>query len=239
MKIQHRDRCIIVFIKPPESGNVKQRLAHSIGNDHATHLYQAFIQDTLHILATASYPVFLFVSPSEKNNTFLNQLQKKYVAYTQQGTSLGERMDQALHQMIQEGYHQLLLIGSDSPDLPVDFFHHAFSSLSHVDVVLGPSSDGGYYLIGCTPSGFCHEIFSNIPWSTSQVLSQTLQRCRKTNKSVELLPVWYDIDTLVDLHGFIQRTQAIPSSSSVTRSYVLAHPEIFITPCTKPSVRKD
>ena len=121
-------------------------------------------------------------------------MQGDYDLWTQPETDLGTRMQQFFEYAFEYGAHQVILIGSDSPTLPKRFINDAFDSLSRCDVVLGPASDGGYYLIG--QSGRSRSLFDNVEWSTPAVLSQSISRIHAASATLELLPPWYDVDDL-------------------------------------------
>ena len=104
-------------------------------------------------------------------------------------------MKKAFLTAFDDGFDSVVLIGSDSPDLPQAYIKLAFSALKTNDVVLGPSSDGGYYLIGMTQN---YDIFENIPWSTSKVFEKTIEKIDKLGLKIKTLSVLYDIDTNED-----------------------------------------
>jgi rSAM/selenodomain-associated transferase 1 len=115
----------------------------------------------------------------------------------QQGYDLGERMEQTFRHLAAQGFRRRIIIGTDSPTLPLTIIQEAFRQLEDHNLVLGPSHDGGYYLIGL--SSEIPPIFNGIPWGTQQVLTQTLQRINESAIPMYLLPFWYDVDTFEDL----------------------------------------
>ena len=119
--------------------------------------------------------------------------------FPQKGTNLGDKMENALADTFAAGYERALLIGSDLPDLPSGIIETAFTGLEQCSAAIGPSRDGGYYLIGFTAAGFTPQIFHGIPWSTNQVFDLTLNRFKDHHVSYHTLPVWQDIDTQKDL----------------------------------------
>jgi glycosyltransferase A (GT-A) superfamily protein (DUF2064 family) len=108
-------------------------------------------------------------------------------------------MANAFRDAFSEGFEQVVLIGSDIPDLPSRIIHEAFSALDREGAALGPAVDGGYYLIGFRRSAFVPEVFKNIPWSTEKVLTETLAAFGKKKALVRLLDEWQDIDIAEDL----------------------------------------
>ncbi|HEV2948206.1 MAG TPA: TIGR04282 family arsenosugar biosynthesis glycosyltransferase [Gemmataceae bacterium] len=109
---------------------------------------------------------------------------------------LGRRMADFFESVFQRGADQAVLLGTDSPTLPLSYISSAFEQLEDVDLVLGPATDGGYYLIGL--SGSIPSIFQNMNWSRPSVLADTIDRLRGSSYRLGLLPAWYDVDTLDD-----------------------------------------
>jgi hypothetical protein len=121
----------------------------------------------------------------------------KIPLYSQQGVDLGERMCNAVKLLFNKGYEKVSLIGADSPDLPLPFITEAFEKLDSYDLVIGPSEDGGYYLISMNKP--FDTIFKDINWGHDNVLKDTVSKAKAAGISYFLLPQWYDID---DLNSF-------------------------------------
>jgi rSAM/selenodomain-associated transferase 1 len=135
----------------------------------------------------------------------------------QRGGDLGERMNAAFSDLWQRGHRNVVVIGSDLPALPLTILETAFELMtaSAKQVVLGPSRDGGYYLVGMnrpTP-----EIFQNMAWSHNQVLAQTMKRLAKLGVAAELLPTWFDLDTMEDL-AYLQSLSEPATRNAVQRT---------------------
>jgi rSAM/selenodomain-associated transferase 1 len=122
------------------------------------------------------------------------------------GDNLGTRMNQAFEILFSRGYQQVLVIGTDVPTLPLDRFKQALSLLESHDLVLGPALDGGYYLIGLKRT--IPDLFTDIPWSTDQVLRLTQEKAVSLGLATALIESWRDVDTLDDLQAFIKACQA-------------------------------
>jgi uncharacterized protein len=219
-----QDCCIIIFIKAPHPGQVKTRLAKSIGDRQATQLYRCFTEDVLNIVESLALDSLIFFTPVE-DEAFLKTWLGDRHYIPQQGTHLGDRMAAAFRHSFSLGYQRVLILGSDSPDLPRAFLVEALEALQQ-QAVIGPSEDGGYYTLGFTPSTFCPAVFGPLPWSTPQVYPQTLAIFKQYSCSIHILPVWTDIDTLDDLHQFYNRYQ---SRSTFNRSltYLQEHADVF------------
>lgn len=139
----------------------------------------------------------------------------------QQGKNLGERMQNSFVQAFLQGFHRVIIIGSDSPDLPRTFIEEAFSALKTMDSVIGPACDGGYYLIGFRKETFFPEVFTGITWSTDKVFEESCARLKNAGRKTYILPPWHDIDTLADLQELIRRSKNGPFDCSKTMSFLL------------------
>ena len=221
--------CGLLFVKSPQPGKVKTRLGEAIGDHHATQLYRCFAEDVLATLHQFSGSPLIFYAPADQGPVVSAWLGPAHQYYPQQGRDLGERMAQAFQQAFQLGYRQVLVIGSDSPDLPLGYLQAAGEALAHNSVALGPSQDGGYYLLGFTPANFTPAAFENISWSTATVYNQTLERLHQHQRRVHQLPTWYDVDTLDDLRQFYQRNQTAVRPS-LSLNYLTQHQREFFDP---------
>jgi rSAM/selenodomain-associated transferase 1 len=123
----------------------------------------------------------------------------------QGGDDLGQRMHQTCVDLFAKGYKQIIIVGTDVPTLPLSVYQDALTLLVKSDVVLGPSLDGGYYLIGLTQPA--EQLFTGVPWSTDQVLAVTQQNAKTLGLSVGLTTPWRDVDTIADLQSLITDCQ--------------------------------
>ncbi len=211
---------VIFFVKIPERGSVKTRLAASLGSNVAVTLYKAFVSDILDMLKKGGYPLSVAFCPGHKREKAEKWLGSDFHLMPQRGESLGERMKNAFDEVFGADTEKSLIIGSDTPDLPCAFMDEAFLALRENDVVIGPSVDGGYYLIGFRKESFCPALFEGISWSTSDVLNQTLSRCADRNLRVHLLPRLRDIDTFDDLRIYFRENVNADLSGSMTMNYL-------------------
>ncbi len=196
------DLAFLVFIKYPESGKVKTRLAKFIGDKRAAELYREFAAMTFQTGERLSNAArFAAFTPPERKA----ELQAMFPGdwhWLEQNASpnLGERIHQAINTTLKLGYRRVLTIGTDSPTLPLAYLEEAAEKLKEHEVVLGPAEDGGYYLIGLKSAPVT--LFEGVDWSTEKVLAQTLERVKRLGLSVYLLPEWYDVDDLATLEKF-------------------------------------
>jgi rSAM/selenodomain-associated transferase 1 len=198
---------VILFVRSPERGRVKSRLAAAIGDKMALETYKRFVLDILDTLREGSYPFRIFFYPGGSREEMANWLGKDFVYVPQQGSDIGEKMENAFVQSFSMGAEKVVLIGSDIPDLPGSLIDRAFSSLDEGDAVLGPASDGGYYLIGFKAFSFLPAVFHGIPWSTPFVYRGTIEVFHRSRSRVRTLPQWNDVDTLDDLRALFRRNQ--------------------------------
>ncbi|MBM5792457.1 MAG: glycosyltransferase [Cyanobacteria bacterium M_surface_7_m2_037] len=199
---------LVVLARWPAPGRCKQRLAASCGSSRlAAAMQRRLSWHTLHTAAAAAHRcnAELLLSASGLGPRALRrwgeQLQRSMAAplrwALQQGGNLGCRMHRQLQQGFEQGFEQVVLIGSDLPDLQSADLEQAFALLEQHDLVLGPAADGGYWLIGITRHGLQRSgaaLFSGIPWSSDQVLSLSLERAAQRSLRVALLRQQSDLD---------------------------------------------
>lgn len=212
--------CVIMFVKSAERGMVKSRLAASVGEDVALDLYKCFVRDLMEMLVQGRYPLKVFFYPPDSRRKIRQWLGDEQTLIPQKGSDLGERMKNALELVFSQGFHHALLIGSDAPDLSDLLIEEALGALEDYDAVVGPSIDGGYYLIGFTREAFIEEVFRGIAWSTSEVFEETVKILMRANLMVHILPPWRDIDTVDDLKAIFRDRRNTPFVESATIKYI-------------------
>lgn len=192
-----QDRRVVVFCKVPQVGAVKTRLCPPLTPAAATAFATAFLQDTLHALFRPDeWRLIAAFAPAEEEARLDELLPVAVERWPQPAGDLGQRLLAAFAAFA--AGHPALIMGSDTPDLPPRLIRNAFRCLDEgTNLVLGPSLDGGYYLIGADRPYV--EIFRDIPWSTPQVLEATLDRARDSGLSLKLLEPWEDVDRYEDL----------------------------------------
>ena len=172
-------------------GEVKTRLVPPLTPERARDLYVAFMGDLFERLPQAKVAPTIFYS-GDRVDEFTPLLPRPWPAIAQRGSDLGERMTAAFDQLLAEPGSRAVIIGSDSPDLPLTHLRHAFQKLKHRDVVLGPATDGGYYLIGLRAP--MPRLFEGIAWGEASVFADTVERIKRGGLTLSMLPVWYDVD---------------------------------------------
>lgn len=192
--------------KAPVPGAVKTRLVPPLTEEQAAELYRALLLDQLeHLSSFDDSELYVAFTPDEAAGLIKSLAPAGFHCFPQHGDDLGARMDEVFAELRRRGHRNSVLIGSDLPPLPLDILRQAFAQLAPLEkrVVLGPSRDGGYYLVGTnqpTP-----EIFSNMTWSHDRVFAQTTEKLADMGIAFDLLPAWFDIDTIAD----VERLRAI------------------------------
>ncbi len=182
-----------VFFRVPEYGKVKRRLAKEIGNKAALEEYKNMLHTTLKRVSTLrQINLYGFY---DGNFLYLKNFHNNIPLILQKGYNLGEKMYNAISYLLKKGYKRVLLIGVDSPDVPLSFIVDACNLLEYYELVIGPSEDGGYYLVGLSKP-FKNLFYNDIRWGSSKVFLDTLRIAEKEQINYHILPVWYDIDNL-------------------------------------------
>mgnify|MGYP001088374674 FL=1 len=190
---------LIVFLKYPEPGRVKTRLARDIGWKNASLIYSEIAQSVIGKVSKSSeYETLIFFDPPEKKEDVRRWLKNANLnLLPQEGNPLGERMLNAFEKAFSLGAKSAVIIGTDCMEVSDKTVLEAFQALREVDAVLGPARDGGYYLLGLNRA--FPWIFKDIKWSTSLVLSQTIKKIEEKKLRFKLLKTLTDIDTVRDL----------------------------------------
>jgi rSAM/selenodomain-associated transferase 1 len=204
-----------IFARQPVPGKAKTRLAAAIGPDLAAEVQEAMLLDALdlwgseRVLAPGGRRVLVF-APDEARGWFAERVSEPFELRPQADGTLGQRMEAFFFKEFAEGAVEVVLIGSDSPTIDPLHVISAFIWLKSRDVVLGPSTDGGYYLIGAR--GKVPPIFDGVDWSTPDILSQTVDRLNRTSLELATLPPCYDVDTPGDLRTLAGHLRAMRRS---------------------------
>ena len=195
------DRCLLFFVKNPERGKVKSRLAAAIGVDPAVCLYKNMVAQMLSTLKEGTFPLYICFFPKNVQKPIKNWLGEEYRYIPQNGKDLGERMRNGFIDGFSMGHKRVVLIGSDIPGLKIKYVNEAFTSLKKMDAVIGPAYDGGYYLIGFKNKTFFAQVFEGMTWGTKNVFDETMKRLKRFRRAVHTLPYQRDIDTAEDLRN--------------------------------------
>ena len=202
---QGKKALLAVFAKQPLPGQVKTRLCPPLSMAEAAAVYEQSLTEIVSRIESLRHCFDLAICYAGARDWFAETFPGLQLV-AQQGADLGQRMEHALRGFFAVGYERAVLIGSDTPDLPLSLLEQTLELLDEVEVVYGPARDGGYYLIG--ESHHYPQLFSEIPWSTAAVLQESLKRARAVGIFTARLPVLEDLDDLAALRSLLKRSPA-------------------------------
>jgi rSAM/selenodomain-associated transferase 1 len=186
---------LVIFVRNPVLGQVKTRLAKDIGDERACAIYLQLLEHTLKITRSLSFRKFIYYADEVSDYDLWSV--PGYTKRMQSGTNLGERMLNSFKELFEQGFTRIVIIGSDCLQLQAENLQEAVTLLESNTAVIGPASDGGYYLLGLTK--LYPDLFVNKPWSTDQVLTKTIDDFNNQGISYALLEELSDIDDITDL----------------------------------------
>ena len=209
--------CAILFAKNPLPGRVKTRLSPHLTPEQACRLHCASASDVAELLSHALPQArkWIFWSerpPVEQGKCGEVRVPSDFRCGVQEGGNLGERMGAAFTRAFASGARGVVVFGSDSPTLPAVTVQRAFDALLDCDLVLGPTEDGGYYLIGCRR--FDEQLFRKVEWSTRRTCEQTMANAQRLDYRVRALESWFDLDQWSDVERLIadaRRGRSLPA----------------------------
>jgi len=190
-----QNRLLLLFVRNPESGKVKTRLAKDLGNEKALEIYIKLLEHTHSITQQVKAAKLVYYADEVKEHDLWES--GEYQKSVQPAGDLGYKMEYAFNKAFLEGYKDVVIIGSDCLQLDQELIEQAFSDLETGDIVLGPATDGGYYLLGMKQ--LHSSLFRDKAWSTASVFSETLAAIKHENLTYTLLPVLSDIDRAEDV----------------------------------------
>ncbi len=211
------ETAVVVFAKAPRPGAVKTRLCPPLSPAAAACLYRCFLLDVLDgVRAVGDITPVIAYAPRRARG-FFAAAQPGMLLVPQTGADLGARMSGAFERLFARGFAAVVILGGDSPSLPPGYLRTAIRALrsATVDGVIGPSDDGGYYLIGLRAP--CPALFAGVAWSTGRVLAQTLARAKRAGRRLRALPTWYDVDTIEDLRRLAAELRRTRGPAARTR----------------------
>ncbi len=198
---------LIVFAKAPIEGYVKTRLCPPLTPDEAASLHGSLVLDLLERCQGLKACDRKLAGAPTSDHPFFSAMNTRFKMpiWEQVGDDLGARMSHAFQSALGTPYQSAIIIGTDIPGITVQLISSALKSLQEHDVVVGPTEDGGYYLIGLRSPA--PQLFENIPWSTDSVFVQTREKANAMGLSLKVLPMLRDLDTIEDLQAFIQESK--------------------------------
>jgi rSAM/selenodomain-associated transferase 1 len=210
---------LIIMAKEPAVGSTKTRLTPPLSPEQAAALYEALLKDTIALSASMKgINLTIAVTPSDATGYFERIRPPEAHLLPVDCEHIGDCLSQVISHLLKKGHPKVCALNSDGPSLPPEHIQRAFDLLNDHDVVLGPNEDGGYYLVGLKQ--LHTEIFTGIPWSTSQVLPKTLEKVKVLGLRAALLTPWYDVDSATDVVRLQRELESLPLDRLVhTRRY--------------------
>lgn len=215
---------LVLLAKAPLTGEVKTRLQGALSAEEAKALYVNFLNDTFALMEDVraerdELQLVLCYTPEGAEEAFEDVEREGSLMLPQRGADLGERLQHCFAELFALGFASVVAIGADSPTLPGENVYDAFEALVEEDaVVLGPTDDGGYYLIGMRQ--MYNGLFQGIPWSSAEVLNTTIKRAEAAEVDVLLLPEWYDVDTPAALARLQEEVRENKNAARFTRRFL-------------------
>lgn len=221
---------VIVMVKAPLPGFVKTRLAPPLTGEYAASLAACFAQDAVATAKRAVADVVVAYTPSAGRALLEPLLPPGLLWVEQRGAGLGGRLRGIVRHALRSGFGPVIIIGTDSPTMPASFVETANEALAsgEADVTLGPTADGGYYLVGVAAE--CRGLFRDVAWSTPLAYRQTAQNASRLGLRLLDLPLWYDVDTprdLLRLREELFADEGARSRAPATYRWLLSHDHLL------------
>ena len=205
---------VVIMAKKPHPGVSKTRLCPPYTPEQAAHLAEALLRDTIELVdALPEIQPAVAITPPEEKGYFQNLCPSHFWLLPVVGTNIGECLNTTINNLLDMGTTKVIAINADGPDLPIEYLVKGVQELDSHDMVIGPTNDGGYYLIGLkspTP-----RIFDGITWSTDLVFNQTLEIASNLGLTYAQLPFWHDVDTGQDVEQLKLKLKLMPSNRLV------------------------
>ncbi|MBI3973592.1 MAG: TIGR04282 family arsenosugar biosynthesis glycosyltransferase [Chloroflexi bacterium] len=202
---------VYVVAKAPRAGAAKTRLCPPLSPEQAARLAEAFLRDVLAAAHAAGLSCRLICRDRREQRALQELAGRLASVHVQFGRGLGDAMESAFLQGLRDGFRAVGVLGADTPTLPAEILSDAFAGIDDgADVAIGPSEDGGYYLL--VARALHAHLFRDIPWSTSTVGAETIARCRAAGLRVHTLPAWYDVDDAASLARLQTHLAVAPAS---------------------------
>jgi rSAM/selenodomain-associated transferase 1 len=217
------ERALIVMAKAPRLGHVKTRLAATMPPDAVLDLYKSMLEDTLDLASSVSTDALAIVCPTSDVADLASWLPAIEIV-GQQGEGLAAGLFSAFRIFIERGYRRVVAIDGDSPQLPPETLDKAFQLLDEADLVVGPTTDGGYYLVGSTTvqAG----LFDTQRMGTGSALDSLTASARGLGLRVAFTESCYDVDEAEDLVRLTRELRLFPNRAPRTAAWLAQRPEL-------------
>ena len=216
-RLQIGERALIIMAKAARAGHVKTRLAASLPAEAVVDLYKCMIEDTLELARSVSTDALAIVCPGSEVADLTSWLPAIEIV-AQQGEGLAAGLISTFRIFIDRGYRRVVAIDGDSPQIPPETFDKAFRLLDEADVVVGPTADGGYYLVGCTTVQA--ELFDTYRMGTGSALDSLITTAQGLGLQVALTETHYDVDEAEDLARLAEELRSFPHRAPRTAAWL-------------------
>lgn len=219
-------QAIILMTRVPHPGATKTRLMPDLNGFECAEIHRRFLQDYMRCFAQLEDQAHIFVAyaPEHATEAFCRSFPQEVQLFLQRGGNIGERMHHAFVTLFAQGYESVVLVGCDAPGLQPEDYRQAFAGLQEHDIVLSPTYDGGYCLIGLNRS-FAPLFINDVRWGKQSVIEQTFFIANEWGRSVKLLRKQRDIDEIADLLEFYQSASKVKSDRAYRPVHTLAYIE--------------
>lgn len=212
------NRTLVIMAKAPRPGTVKTRLAKSLPVQAVTELYGCLLNDTITLAQSLSHVEIAVMCPASDVQELTLAVDKSVQIVAQKGSGLAAALDSVFSQFAATGRPRVIAFNSDSPHLPASALQSAFDALETCDLVVGPTHDGGYYLVGARVS--YPDLFTSNGMGTGSALEELLERASKLKLSVRLIESFYDIDVAADLSQLANELEIAPWKAPRTAEWL-------------------
>ena len=212
------NRTLVIMAKAPRPGAVKTRLAKSLSLQAATELYQCLLNDTIALAQTLDHVEIAIMCPATDVEDLSLAVAKSVRVVPQKGSGLAAALDSVFSQFAATGRPGVIAFNSDSPHLPASVLKTAFEVLETCDLVVGPTHDGGYYLVGARASH--PSLFSHDGMGTASALDALLERASALHLSLRMIDPFYDVDVAADLSQLAEELQRVPGKAPRTARWL-------------------
>lgn len=209
---------LILFSRIPIAGNTKTRLMPFLSGKECAELHSAFLKDIFNTFKNTGRDIFIFHTPNDSNNYIENHFEGYVEKHIQRGEDLGAKMFNAIDYVLLKGYDSCILTGADIPEITVSSLEKGFEILKEKDIVLAPTADDGYYMVGMKKA--TNTIFTNQHYGSGKVIENTILAAEKAGLTVGLSDLYVDIDTKEDLKLLYERIESEEYECCNTKKYI-------------------
>jgi len=212
------NRTLVVMAKAPRPGSVKTRLTANLSPEQATELYKCLLNDTIALAKSLNQVEAAILCPESDVDDLSSSPEASPPVVAQKGQGLAAALTSVFAHFADSGNKRVIAFNSDSPHLPPSALERAFAVLESFDLVVGPTQDGGYYLVGAKANH--HALFENDGMSTASALETLMARARYRQLSIGLVDPFYDVDVASDLTRLAEELRVAPEKAPRTAAWL-------------------